>query len=95
MEDVVWYLLASSRGGETRARILNAISDQPQNANQLAEQLGYDYTTIRHHLGVLTGDNVLKQVGNGYGDVYMPTDQARHNWDTIMEITAQVLPEEA
>ncbi len=95
MEDVLWYLLASSRGGETRARILQAIDDQPRNANQLAEELGYDYTTIRHHLDVLTDDNVLKQTGDGYGDIYLPTDQARHNWDTVMEITEQVLPEES
>ncbi len=94
MEDVVWYLLASSRGGETRARILQAIDEQPQNANQLAEELGYDYTTIRHHLDVLTDDNVLKRTGDGYGDIYLPTDQARHNWDTIMEITAHVHTEE-
>lgn len=94
MEDVLWYLLASSRGGETRARILQTIDEQPRNANQLAEQLGYDYTTIRHHLDVLTDDNILKRTGSGYGDVYLPTDQARHNWETVMKIIEQVLPEE-
>ena len=95
MENVLWYLMASSRGGETRARILQAIDDQPQNANQLAKQLEYDYTTIRHHLDVLTDDNVLERTGDGYGDVYLPTNQARHNWDTVMKITGHVLPEES
>ena len=94
MEEVLWYLLASSRGGETRARILRTIDDQPRNANQLADVLDLDYTTVRYHLDVLMADNVLKQVGDGYGDVYLPTDQARHNWETVMEITDRVLPEE-
>ena len=94
MEDVLWYLLASSRGGQTRARLLQAIDDQPRNANQLAEALELDYTTVRYHLDVLIDDNVLKRTGGGYGDVYLPTDQAKHNWETVMEITRQVLPEE-
>lgn len=94
MEDVLWYLLASSRGGESRARILRAIDDQPRNANQLADELELDYTTVRYHLDVLIEDNVLKQTGDGYGDVYLPTDQARHNWETVLEITEQVLPGE-
>lgn len=95
MEDVLWYLLGSSRGGESRARILQAIDEQPRNANQLAEALELDYTTVRHHLDVLIDDGVLKQTGDGYGDVYLPTDRARQNWETVMEITQQVLPEES
>jgi predicted ArsR family transcriptional regulator len=95
MEDVLWYLLGSSRGGETRARILQAIDDQPRNANQLAEELDLDYTTVRYHLDVLIEDNVLRQTGDGYGDVYLPTEQAQHNWETVMDITDQVTPEES
>lgn len=86
MEDVLWYLLASSRGGDTRARILIALDEQPKNANQLAEELDLDYTTIRHHLDVLVENNVLKSVGDGYGDVYLFTDQAEANRDTLTEI---------
>jgi len=95
MDGVLWYLLASSRGGDTRARILRTLDEQPQNANQLAEELDYDYTTIRHHLDVLVENNVLKRTGDGYGDIYLPTDQAKHNWETVVEITGQVLPEES
>lgn len=53
MEGVLWYVFASTRGGENRARILRAVDDQPRNANRLAEELDLDYTTVRHHLGVL------------------------------------------
>jgi len=94
MEDVLWYLLASSRGGETRARLLRAIDERPRNANQLAEALELDYTTVRYHLDVFVENNVLEATGDGYGDVYLPTEQARHSWERVEEIVEEVLPEE-
>jgi Bacterial regulatory protein, arsR family. len=90
MEDVLWYLLASSRGGNSRALILDALADQPENANQLADKLGLDYTTVRHHLDILVENNVLRRAGDGYGDIYLYTDQAAHNRKTIEEIIQTV-----
>ncbi|MHB9288745.1 winged helix-turn-helix domain-containing protein [Halobacteriales archaeon Cl-PHB] len=83
MEDVLWYLLASSRGGPTRVRILRAVDERPRNPNQLADALGMDYTTIRHHLDVLVENNVLRATGDGYGAVYLPTDQLDANRDAL------------
>ncbi|WP_255194790.1 winged helix-turn-helix domain-containing protein [Halorarius litoreus] len=95
MEGVLWYVLASSRGGPTRVRILRALDERPRNANQLAEALGYDYTTIRHHLDVLLENNVVRRAGDDYGAVYLFTDQVKTNWATVEEILATVDPEEA
>ncbi|MFB6105224.1 MAG: winged helix-turn-helix domain-containing protein [Halobacteriaceae archaeon] len=86
MEDVLWYVLASSRGGPTRARILRLLEERPRNANQIAETLDYDYTTVRHHLDVLTDNGVVTTVGEGYGVVYVPTDRCRTHWDVVEEI---------
>lgn len=86
MEDVLWYVLASTRGGPTRARILQALDEQPRNANQLAETLEYDYTTIRHHLDVLQDNGVVTTVGEGYGVVYVPSDRCRTHWSVVEEI---------
>ncbi|MFB6222036.1 MAG: ArsR/SmtB family transcription factor [Halolamina sp.] len=86
MEAVLWYVLASSRGGSNRARILRALDEEPRNANQLAEELDLDYTTIRHHLEVLTNNNVLTNSGNDYGAVYMPSGQCRQHWETVEEL---------
>ena len=58
MEGVLWYLLASSRGGPSRVRLLRAIAERPRNANQLADALDLDYTTVRHHLDVMMDNNV-------------------------------------
>lgn len=93
MEGVLWYLLASSRGGETRTKILRVLDDQPRNANKIAEELDLDYTTVRHHLDVLTENNVLKRTGNGYGDIYLFTDQLERNRDTLEEILDTTDPE--
>ena len=95
MEGVLWYLLASSRGGATRARIVRALEERPRNANRLAEHLDLDYTTVRHHLDVLIENNVVERAGDGYGDAYLLSDLAEANWETVREILDTVEPEGA
>jgi len=86
MEGVLWYVLASSRGGPTRTEVVRTLDEQPRNANQLAEELDYDYTTIRHHLDVLQENNVVRRAGDGYGDVYLLTEQAQANREVLEEV---------
>ena len=86
MEAVLWYVLTGTRGGSNRIRILRALNERPRNANQLADDLDLDYKTVRHHLDVLEENDILTNSGDDYGAVYLPTDRARHNWDTVEEI---------
>jgi len=90
MDDVLWYVLASSRGGPTRVRIVRAIDERPRNANQLARALDLDYTTVRHHLDVLRSNNVVKRSDNEYAAVYLFTDRVKAHWDVVEEILATV-----
>lgn len=90
MEAVLWYVLSGTRGGSNRARIILALKDRPRNANQLAEDLDLDYKTVRHHLDVLMDNGVVENSGDDYGAVYLLTDRAEHNWDTIRDIIAEV-----
>ena len=90
MEDILWYVFASTRGGPTRVEIVDELRERPRNANELAETLEYDYTTIRHHLDVLQDNNVLKSTGSGYGNVYSLTDAAKVEEETLEEIIEQV-----
>ncbi|WP_331235402.1 winged helix-turn-helix domain-containing protein [Natronorarus salvus] len=92
MEGVLWYVLASSRGGPTRVRILRALDERPRNANQLANELDLDYTTVRHHLDVLMKNNIMKRSGDDYAAVYLFTDQTEANWETVEEILEAVDP---
>ncbi|MFC6731771.1 MULTISPECIES: winged helix-turn-helix domain-containing protein [unclassified Haladaptatus] len=90
MEGVLWYVLASSRGGPTRVRIVKAIAERPRNANQLATALDLDYTTIRHHLDVLLKNNVVRRTDDDYAAVYLFTDQLKSNWTVVEEVLAVV-----
>jgi hypothetical protein len=47
---LLWLLIASTRGGVNRARIMILPHKKSYNVNQLAEFLSLDYTTVRHHL---------------------------------------------
>ncbi len=62
---VLGWLIAGTRGGVTRARIITTLKETPQNANQLATLLGMDYRTIRHHLEVLEKNKLITSAGEG------------------------------
>lgn len=87
---VLWQALAGTRGGPNRARILQALDERPRNPNQLAEDLDLAYNTIRHHLEVLEKNEIVASSDADYGTVYMPSDRARENWNTVEEIMSQV-----
>ena len=86
MEAVLWYVLTGTRGGENRIRILRAVENRPRNANRLAEELELDYKTVRHHLDVLTDNDMITKSGDDYGAVYLPSDRIQHHWDVVEEI---------
>lgn len=92
MKRVLWYLIAGTRGGLNRAKIIKALSERPYNANQLAEELGVDYKTMRHHLDVLVKNKILMTGGDKYGAMYFISDNMEKNmdefnkiWDTIVK----------
>lgn len=47
----------------------------PMNANQLAQALDLDYTTIQHHLGVLKDNGLVTAMGPNYGRTYFVSDK--------------------
>ncbi len=87
MKRILWWLIAGTKGGKTRAKIIGALAKTPANANQLTEQLGYDYKTIRHHLEVLLDNKIIIQEGDKYGAVYFLTDEMEKNLDLFTEIS--------
>jgi DNA-binding transcriptional ArsR family regulator len=88
MEKALWYLLAGTRGGENRARLIRAIDDRPRNANQLSEPLGLEYNTIRYHFAKLEDHDVVETGGDEYGELYFLSDRVerhRTEFETITE----------
>ena len=80
------WLIAGTRGGPTRARIITTLKENPQNANQLATLLGMDYRTIRHHLNVLQKNKIITSVGEAYGTMYFLSQTMEENYSVFEEI---------
>ena len=70
--EILW-ILVGSKGGRTRARILEIISERPMNANQLAEILGLNYHTITYNMNVLIKNRLVDAEGHRYGQMYYPS----------------------
>jgi DNA-binding transcriptional ArsR family regulator len=87
VKQVLWYILAGTRGGFNRIRIIEALIERPYNANQLSDKLEMDYRTIRHHLKVLTENNVLaRPAGGAYGSMYFLSGIMENHIGTYHEI---------
>jgi DNA-binding transcriptional ArsR family regulator len=80
------WLIAGTRGGASRAKIIETLKETPQNANQLANQLGMDYRTIRHHLKVLEKNKIITTAGEGYGTTYFLSPALEENYGVFEEI---------
>jgi DNA-binding transcriptional ArsR family regulator len=91
MKNLLWWLIAGSKGGFNRARIINLLHQRPYNANQLTEILDLDYKTVRHHLGVLLENRVIESnVGEKYGTMYFLSRDMEDNFVLFQEIWVKV-----
>jgi DNA-binding transcriptional ArsR family regulator len=84
------WLIAGTRGGVTRAKIIETLKETPQNANQLAKLLGMDYRTIRHHLNVLEKNKIITSAGEGYGTTYFLSPVMEENYVLFEEIVKKI-----
>jgi predicted ArsR family transcriptional regulator len=90
MEKALWYLLTATRGGENRVRIIQALSEKPMNANELANDLDVGYKTVRRHLDALSDHDVVESGGDDYAKLYFLTDQFEHHRDTFETIMERI-----
>ena len=87
MERLIWFLLAGTRGGPNRARILAALRQRPSNANQLAEALGLNYRTVLHHLALLAEHGLITTPAkDAYGAVFFLSAQMERYLDVLDRI---------
>ncbi|TVP40883.1 ArsR/SmtB family transcription factor [Candidatus Nitrosocosmicus arcticus] len=88
---LLWYLIASTRGGVNRAKIINFLSESPSNANQLSNQLKLDYKTIVHHLDVLKINGlIITENEESYGATYFISPIIEKNYSAFKEIMATI-----
>ena len=92
MKRILWYLIAGSRGGTNRARIVKALHDRPYNVNQLSQELDLDYKTIQHHIKVLEDHNIIVN-SNGekkYGAMIFLSNRMEENYPIFLEILSKM-----
>jgi len=92
---VLGWLIAGMRGGATRAQIIGVLRENPQNANQLANLVGKDYRTIRHHLRVLEKNRIIVCTGDRYATTYFLSPEMEENYALFEEIVKKALEREA
>jgi DNA-binding transcriptional ArsR family regulator len=84
------WLIAGTRGGVTRAKMIEILKETPQNANQLANLLEMDYRTIRHHVEVLEKNRIITSAGEGYGKTYFLSPVMEENYVLFEEIVNKI-----
>lgn len=60
------------------------------NVNQLAQRLGHDYSTIKHHLDVLVENRLVEPAGAKYGQLYFLSTALVENYDEFIAILGKV-----
>lgn len=90
MKYLLGWLIAGTRGGATRAKIIETLKENPQNANQLANSLEMDYRTIRHHLKILIKNRIITSAGDGYGVTYFLSPEMEENYGLFEEIMNKI-----
>ncbi len=88
------WLIAGTRGGPTRAKVIMALKEAPRNANQLASLLEMDYRTIRHHLKVLQKNRIITYTGEGYGTTYFLSPALEENYALFEEFVNKIWKKE-
>jgi DNA-binding transcriptional ArsR family regulator len=84
---LVWYLLAGTRGGPNRIRILEELQTDPHNANQLAEALDMDYRTTRHHLRLLEQSGLVRRpMGDAYASPYELAPDLLAEFEIVLDV---------
>ena len=87
MKNILLYLIAGTRGGFNRARIINALDKRPSNIHKLSKDLKLDYKTVQHHIDILEKNMVLSVVKKGsYGAVYILSEEMNLNMDVFTDI---------
>jgi DNA-binding transcriptional ArsR family regulator len=90
LKHILGWLIAGTRGGAMRAQIIMALKETPMNANQLANLLGVDYRTIRHHLEILEKNKIVTSAGSKYGVTYFLTPIMEENFNVFREIWEKI-----
>jgi DNA-binding transcriptional ArsR family regulator len=75
VKSLLWHMIGGTKGGETRAKIINELRERPFNANQLSENLSLDYKTVTYHLRKLEDNGLVESGEEDYAKMYSISDK--------------------
>ena len=87
---ILWFIIAGTRGGVNRAKILNLINDAPMNANKIATVLNLDHKTVIHHVKILSKNDLVVKAQKDYGAEYQLTQIMKENQNVLQEIMEKI-----
>lgn len=90
LKQLLGWLIVGTKGGKTRAQIIDCVRTNPRNANQLATQLKVDYKTVRHHLTILQKNKIVIPVGTHYSTVYFLSQPMEENYAVFEQMTSKM-----
>jgi len=85
-QQILYWLIAGSKGGLNRARILGILEKKPMNSNALAKKLCLDYKTVQHHLALLLENQIIVATGRKYGQVFFLSPEMKDNWGLFKKL---------
>ena len=90
MKELFTSIFTGMSGRYTRMRIICAITEEPMNALELSKKLELDYKTIQHNIKVLESNTLIVREGEGYGDLFFPSDLISSNLPTLYKVIRRV-----
>ncbi|MCV0393050.1 MAG: winged helix-turn-helix domain-containing protein [Nitrosopumilus sp.] len=87
---ILWSIIAGTRGGINRAKILNLIKDTPMNANKIATVLNLDHKTVVHHVKILSKNELVVKAEKEYGAEFHLTQIMKDNQSALEEIMQKI-----
>ncbi|ESS06455.1 MAG: transcriptional regulator, ArsR family [uncultured archaeon A07HB70] len=85
MDPTLYQVLAGTRGGATRVRLLRALDERPRSRRELATEFDLAYSTVHDHVERLEREGLVRRTGD-HGAVYAPSDRARESWTTVEDV---------
>ena len=90
MNELFSSVFTGMGGRYTRLRIVCAITENPINSMELSKKLNLDYKTIQHNIKVLEKNNLIVRKGEGYGDIFFPSELITSNLPTLYSVIREV-----
>ena len=87
---ILWSIVAGTRGGINRAKILNLIAATPMNANKIATVLNLDHKTVAHHVKILSKNELVVKAEKEYAAEYTLSRIMKENREILEEIMQKI-----